>query len=164
MQSMHLSDAYVNLMKQRKQNNMSKFFSAKDKKRIKAAITNAELETSGDIRVHIETYCPASSLERAAFVFNRLKMYETKDRNSVLIYLATESKKFAIVGDTGIHAVVPEGYWESVKTLMAKFFETGEFVEGICKAVQAVGEKMSAFFPYRPGSISELPNEVSFGE
>ena len=91
-------------------------------------------------------------------------MYKTEDRNSVLIYLATESKKFAIVGDTGIHAVVPKGYWESIKNVMAGFFETGNFVEGICEAVREVGKKLAVYFPYRPGGINELPNEVSFGE
>ncbi|NLA15546.1 MAG: TPM domain-containing protein [Bacteroidales bacterium] len=143
---------------------MAAFFSTRDKKRITAAITKAEQTTSGEIRVHIETYCPSSSLERAVFVFNQLKMYKTKDRNSVLIYLATESKKFAIVGDTGIHKVVPEGYWESVKEIMLNAFTTGEFVEGICDAVKKVGKKLARFFPYQEGSINELPNEVSIGE
>jgi uncharacterized membrane protein len=142
---------------------MSTFFSARDKKRITAAITKAEQETSGEIRVHIETYCPSSSLERAVFVLNKLKKDKTADRNSVLIYLATDSKKFAIVGDTGIHAVVPEGYWESVKTLMLNFFVLDKFVEGICEAVREVGKKLSVFFPYREGDVNELSNDVSVG-
>ena len=81
----------------------------------------------------------------------------------MLIYLATDSKKFAIVGDTGIHAVVPEGYWESVKTLMLNFFVLDKFVEGICEAVREVGKKLSVFFPYREGDVNELSNDVSVG-
>ncbi len=65
---------------------MVKLFTSQEKKRIVAAITQAELRTSGEIRVHIENYCPSSSLDRAVFVFNQLKMYKTKERNSVLIY------------------------------------------------------------------------------
>lgn len=110
---------------------MPKFFTTQDKKRIVAAITRAELKTSGEIRVHIETYCPSSSLERAVFVFNQLKMYKTKGRNSVLIYLATESRKFAVLGDTGINAVVPDGFWESVREIMRQSFVDGRFVDPI---------------------------------
>ncbi|HHV04532.1 MAG: TPM domain-containing protein [Bacteroidales bacterium] len=143
---------------------MPKFFTTQDKKRIVAAITRAELKTSGEIRVHIETYCPSSSLERAVFVFNQLKMYKTKGRNSVLIYLATESRKFAVLGDTGINAVVPDGFWESVREIMRQSFVDGRFVEGICAAVEEIGSKLAQYFAYRKDDVDELSNEISFGE
>jgi len=142
---------------------MIKLFSAQEKKRIVAAITEAELKTSGEIRVHIESYCPSSSLERAIFVFNQLKMYKTKERNSVLIYLAAESRKFSILGDTGINAVVPEGFWESVKEIMQDSFKSGNFADGICAVVEEIGGKLSEFFPYRQDDTDELPNDISFG-
>lgn len=143
---------------------MTKFFTSQEKKSIVAAITRAELKTSGEIRVHIETYCPASSLDRAVFVFNQLKMYKTKDRNSVLIYLATDSKKFAVLGDVGINTVVPDCFWESVRETMQQFFADGRFVEGICAAVEEIGSKLAQYFPYRKDDMDELPNDISFGE
>ncbi|HOZ19294.1 MAG: TPM domain-containing protein [Bacteroidales bacterium] len=142
---------------------MAKFFSSRDKKSIVEAITRAELKTSGEIRVHVETYCPSSTLDRAIFVFNQLKMYKTKDRNSVLIYLASESKKFSILGDTGINAVVPEDFWETVKDIMKESFVSGRFVEGICAAVEEIGEKLARYFPCEPGDVNELPNDISLG-
>jgi len=142
---------------------MVKLFTSQEKKRIVAAITQAELRTSGEIRVHIENYCPSSSLDRAVFVFNQLKMYKTKERNSVLIYLATESRKFSILGDTGINAVVPEGFWESVKEIMQDSFRSGNFADGICAVVEEIGTKLAEFFPYRKDDTNELPNDISFG-
>ncbi|HNR27258.1 MAG TPA: TPM domain-containing protein [Bacteroidales bacterium] len=142
---------------------MQHLFSSRDKKSIVETITRAELKTSGEIRVHIETYCPSSSLERAVFVFNQLKMYKTRDRNSVLIYLASESRKFAVIGDTGINAVVPEGFWDSVKEIMKESFVTGRFTEGICAAVEEIGVKLTRYFPYQPDDVNELPNDISFG-
>ena len=139
-----------------------KFF--KDKKRIVAAITDAELRTSGEIRLHVESYCPSSSLDRAVFVFNQLKMYKTRERNSVLIYLATESRKFTILGDTGINAVVPEGFWDSVREIMRQAFVSGLFTEGICAAVREIGGKLAHYFPYDKNDVDELSNEISFGE
>ncbi|MFA6326250.1 MAG: TPM domain-containing protein, partial [Bacteroidales bacterium] len=121
---------------------MAAFLSSQERKQIVSAITQAELNTSGEIRVHVETYCPSSSIERAIFVFNQLKMYKTKERNSVLIYFATESKKFAVIGDTGINAVVPEDFWESIKETMRVSFMDGYFVEGICKGVKEIGQKL----------------------
>lgn len=143
---------------------MSKFFTTQDKKRIVTAITDAELRTSGEIRLHVESYCPSSSLDRAVFVFNQLKMYKTRERNSVLIYLATESRKFTILGDTGINAVVPEGFWDSVREIMRQAFVSGLFTEGICAAVREIGGKLAHYFPYDKNDVDELSNEISFGE
>lgn len=90
-------------------------------------------------------------------------MYKTRDRNSVLIYLASESRKFAVIGDTGINAVVPEGFWDSVKEIMKESFVTGRFTEGICAAVEEIGVKLTRYFPYQPDDVNELPNDISFG-
>jgi len=143
---------------------MAAFLSSQERKQIVSAITQAELNTSGEIRVHVETYCPSSSLERAIFVFNQLKMYKTKERNSVLIYFATESRKFAVIGDTGINEVVPEDFWESVKETMRNSFMDGCFVDGICKGVKEIGQKLKAFFPISNDDVNELSNEISIGE
>jgi uncharacterized membrane protein len=56
-------------------------------------------------------------------------MTRTRHRNGVLIYLATEHRKFAILGDEGIHRVVPENYWEDVKEEMQKNFREGRICE-----------------------------------
>ncbi len=143
---------------------MATFLSSQERKQIVSAITQAELNTSGEIRVHVETYCPSSSIERAIFVFNQLKMYKTKERNSVLIYFATESRKFAVIGDTGINEVVPEDFWESVKETMRNSFMDGCFVDGICKGVKEIGQKLKAFFPISNDDVNELSNEISIGE
>jgi len=96
-------------------------FSPEQKAQIVAAIKEAETQTSGEIQVHIESRCKGSVLDRAAQVFETLKMYQTKDRNGVLVYLAAEDHKFAILGDAGINAVVPANFWESTKDLMANY-------------------------------------------
>jgi len=76
----------------------SNLFSPEQKAQIVAAIKEAETQTSGEIQVHIESRCKGSVLDRAAQVFETLKMYQTKYRNGVLVYLAAEDHKFAIIG------------------------------------------------------------------
>jgi uncharacterized membrane protein len=105
----------------------SKLFSSGQKAEIVAAIKSAETQTSGEIQVHIESRCKGDVLDRAAEVFKLLKMYQTKDRNGVLVYLAVEDHKFAILGDAGINSVVPADFWESTKDLMLSHFRQGKF-------------------------------------
>lgn len=78
-----------------------KLFSESDREQIISAIQAAELRTSGEIQVHIENYCKGDLMDRAAEVFAMLKMYQTKERNGVLFYLAVRDHKFAILGDGG---------------------------------------------------------------
>lgn len=137
---------------------------AEEQKAVVDAVRQAELDTSGEIRVHIEDRCGVDPMERAAFVFRRIGMEETADRNGVLIYIAGKSKVFAIIGDEGINKVVPQSYWSDVCASMAESFRAGRFADGIAAAVRTVGEKLKAFFPYRTDDVNELPDDISFGE
>lgn len=89
--------------------------STADKQEIQEAIRLAELQTAGEIRVHIDKKCKSNPVERAIKIFQQLKMHQTNDRNGVLIYLAFEDAKLAIIGDEGINKLVPLDFWESTK-------------------------------------------------
>ncbi len=125
---------------------------------------NAELDTSGEIRVHIENQCSGDVMERAAFVFNRLDMHKTEKRNGILFYLAIHHRKFAIIGDQGINAVVPENYWDRIKANMVEKFAEGDFCNGLTDAILDTGVQLKKHFPYQSNDINELSDEISFGE
>ncbi|MFO7825840.1 MAG: TPM domain-containing protein [Cyclobacterium sp.] len=140
-----------------------KLFSTADRAIITDAIRNAEKETSGEIQVHIENHCKGEVLDRAAVVFEKLKMHRTKHRNAVLFYLAVEDHQFAILGDAGINQVVPENFWENIKEEMVIHFKRREFTEGLRKGIEMSGQQLRQHFPYdQKGGINELPNEISF--
>jgi uncharacterized membrane protein len=139
-----------------------KFFSKQQLEDIKLSVQSAELETSGEIRVHIEEVCKGDVLDRAAYLFQKLGMAKTELRNGVMIYLAIKDRKFAIIGDAGINVKVPEGFWDNAKTIMLNDFKEGLFTEGLCKAVLLAGEQLKQHFPYQIDDINELPDEVSF--
>jgi uncharacterized membrane protein len=138
-----------------------KFFSLEEQERILEEIRKAEDRTSGEVRVHLDCCSPKAPLEKAKEVFSRLGMTKTKARNGVLIYLATEDRKFAILGDEGIHRAVPENYWEDVKEKMQKKFREGEICEGVCLGVREIGEKLKAYFPVEKDDRNELPDTIS---
>ncbi len=140
-----------------------KFLTPGDEKLVVDAIKRAELNTSGEIRVHIESKCACDVLERAVTVFNYLDMDETVEQNGVLIYLAVDSKKFAIIGDKGIDAKVPNNFWDVIKEEMAKAFSAGDFVGGLTNAIDSAGISLQKYFPYKINDVNEQPDEISFG-
>lgn len=140
-----------------------KFFSKEEQEDIKQAILNSELDTSGEIRVHIENVCEGEVLDRAAYVFKHLKMNQTKLRNGVLVYLAVKNRKFAIIGDQGINKVVPPDFWEHTKQKMLDYFRKDEFVEGLILAITETGEHLKKYFPHQKDDVNELPDDISFG-
>lgn len=131
---------------------------------VEQAIAQAELQTSGEIRVHIDNRCKEAVLDRAAFLFEELEMHQTEARNGVLIYLALQDKKLAILGDAGINAKVPADFWNRIKTEMIQSCAEGKYVDAIVSAVLNAGEQLKAHFPYRSDDENELPNTLSFGE
>lgn len=140
------------------------FFTKEQKDKIVNSIKEAEKETSGEIRIHLESKCRGEALERAVKVFQKLKMHQTQLRNGTLIYLAVKDRKFAIYGDEGINEIVPENFWEDVKDEMQSHFAKGDFAEGISGGIYSVGEKLKEFFPYQEDDVNELPDDISIGE
>lgn len=138
-------------------------FTADQKKRIVAAIKQAETNTSGEIRVHIESQCKEDVLDHAAFIFEKLEMHKTEARNGVLIYLALLDKKFAILGDAGINQKVPAGFWDTVRDQMVSHFKTGDFTGGLVAGILEAGQQLKSHFPYQSDDVNELSDEISFG-
>ena len=141
-----------------------KYFTEENKLQITNAIRVAETNTSGEIRVHVESYCQDDVLDRAAYIFEKLEMHKTELRNGVLFYLAMKDKKFAILGDAGINQKVPEDFWESTKDLVIAKLKEGKFSDGLAAGIIKAGEQLKAHFPYQKNDVNELSDEISFGE
>lgn len=142
----------------------SEFLSKEQIILVENAIKEAEKNTSGEIRVHIEKEIKADVLDRAAYLFEYLGMHKTAARNGVLFYLASKSRKFAILGDAGINAKVPSDFWDEIKEMMSKAFAEGKFAEGLSQGILTAGEQLKLHFPYEKNDVNELSNEVSFGK
>ena len=139
------------------------FFSKEEQGHIKSAIKEAELNTSGEIRVHIDNHCREDVLDRAAWWFEKLEMHKTELRNGVLFYLAVKDHKFAILGDAGINAKTPDNFWDTIKEEMQNHFIKGEFSEGLSNGILKAGEQLKKQFPYESDDVNELSDDISFG-
>jgi uncharacterized membrane protein len=143
--------------------NAVNFFTKEQKELIKSAVKEAELNTSGEIRVHLDNRCREDVMDRAAWWFAKLEMHKTKQRNGVLFYLAVRDRKFAILGDAGINAVTPENFWDGIKEKMAEQFAAGDFSGGLREGILQAGEALKSHFPHQADDINELPDDISFG-
>ena len=137
-------------------------FTEQDQELIANAISEAEKATSGEIRIAIDKHCSGHAFERATSYFFKLGMDKTAKQNGVLIYLAYEDHKFAIIGDSGIDKVVPSDFWETTQTAMKAHFAGGNIVQGIIAGIVLAGEKLALYFPFEGDDINELPNDIIF--
>jgi len=140
------------------------FFTNEQKQDIVQAIKNAELNTSGEIRVHIENTCKEDVMDRAAYLFEKLEMQKTELRNGVLFYLAIKNRKFAILGDAGINQIVPDNFWDDIRNKMLDYFIENRFAKGLVDGITMAGKQLKEHFPYQTDDVNELPDEISFGE
>jgi len=138
------------------------FFTDIQQRDIQLAIENAELNTSGEIRVHLTKNCKQDVLKKSKQVFEKLKMHQTELRNGVLIFLAVEDRKFAIIGDKGINDLVEANFWDSIRNQMIEEFKKEQFTVGLCQGIEMIGKKLKTNFPHQKDYTNELTNDISF--
>ena len=114
---------------------------------IVAAIHDAELKTTGQIRVRISPKHLDDPVAAAQAEFLRLGLQQFPERNAVLIFVAPRAHKFAVVGDTAVHAQCGDAFWRELAAAMAGYFRRSEFTPGIIHGVQKAGELLAQHFP-----------------
>lgn len=143
-------------------NQAERFFTKDEQNLIVDAIKTAEKNTSGEIRVHLESICWGDSMERAKKVFTKLKMHETKEQNGILIYIATENRKMAVIGDAGIHKKLGAEYWNRIVQELVSKFKEGHHAQGLAAAIIDCGNQLKHYFPYSNDDKNELNDSISF--
>lgn len=137
------------------------YLSAEAEAQIVAAISAVESHTRAEIRVHLASRTREDVYGEAVKVFKRLGMHRTELRNGVLIYVVPTEKKFAIVGDLGIHEKVKESFWVTVKDVMTRAFAEETLEAGIIKGIELAGAKLAEYFPSGGHNPNEISNEIS---
>ena len=142
------------------------FFSEKEKEQIVTAIKESEMQTSGEIRLYVESKCSyIDPVDRAVEIFNSLKMEETELRNAVLIYVALKDRQLAIYGDSGIHEKTGDEFWKAAVDQMLYHFNKDNYADGISHVIREIGDTLHEHFPYdKDTDKNELPDEIVFGK
>lgn len=134
----------------------------KQEKKIVKAIREAELNTSGEIRVHISREASDDYFESATKVFHQLGMTATKDRNAVLFHINTKDRNLTIVGDLGIDQRTPDNFWEEIHKEVLSKFKKEKYAKGLVNGIRMAGKALKKYFPYQEDDQNELPNEISW--
>jgi uncharacterized membrane protein len=135
-----------------------------DDDRVKAAIVAAEKLTSGEIRVSVSRFFWGNVQRAAHRAFTRLGMRTTKDRNGILFFVVPSRRRFAIIGDEGIHNKVGQDFWEKLVAAMAGDFKEGKFNEGLVRGIDECGRLLADHFPFQgEKDVNELPDDIDFG-
>jgi uncharacterized membrane protein len=142
-------------------NIIENFLTQQEEQAIIDAIRDAELNTSGEIRVHLENSSSDNAYNRAVEVFTILKMNNTKLQNAVLIYVAVQDKSFAVIGDKGIHDFVTETFWAQTKNVIENHFKSGDYALGLTNGILQIGIQLKQYFPWHLNDKNELPNNLS---
>jgi uncharacterized membrane protein len=146
-------------------NKAEDYFTSHQKDVILAAIKQAEKQTSGEVRVFIESKCSyVNAIDRAKELFEKLDMHKTEERNAVIVYVALKHRQLAIFGDAGIYEKVGQKFWDEQLKQMLQHFNREDFVEGIATVVSEIGEALHQHFPYQKNDVNELPDDIVFGK
>jgi uncharacterized membrane protein len=138
------------------------FLALLDQARIVAAISEAELQTSGEIRVHVQPRVGSGEIRDVAErTFERLGMTKTVLRNGVLLFIASEDQRFVILGDSGINERVPAGFWDEIAARLTIRFQAAEYTVGIAEAIKSAGRELRQFFPRSEADVNELANDIN---
>ncbi len=152
----------MNFFSRKKKN---RFFSEEESVHIVQAIRQAELQTSGEVRVFVESRCRyVDAIDRATELFFGLDMQKTEQRNGVLVYVAMKDRQLAVFGDQGIHEKVGAIYWKAKVQKMIGSFNRNDYAEGLKNCVLEIGKALHQHFPYdRQIDKNELPDDIVFG-
>ena len=142
------------------------FFTNEQQARVVEAIRQAEQQTSGEVRVFVESKCSyVDALDRAKEIFLNLQMDKTALRNAVLFYIAVDDRQTAVFADEGIHQKTGQAYWGKTLTEMLSYFSGYQVVDGLVHSIAHVGLALQQYFPYdKETDKNELPDDIVFGK
>ena len=140
------------------------FLDKLDHDRIVAAIKDAEAKTSGQIRVYVQRgELDGDAFEHARQRFQKLGMHATDERNGVLIFVVPRARKFAVIGDEGVHQKCGDEFWEELIEKMRAHFRNENFTDALVEAIQEAGGLLARHFPKKAAAPNELPDEIVEG-
>lgn len=138
----------------------SEFIQKLDHPSLEAAIAQAESRTSGEIRVVVTHGPSVDPVAAAREAFVRLGMTKTRERNSVLLFVAPASQTFAVIGDEAVHQKCGDTFWAELAATISGHFKQGKYNDGLLHGIARAGTLLAEHFPRRPDDADELPNQV----
>ena len=143
---------------------MNNYLSNTEMASLVEAIKQAENQSTGEIRVHIDSTSVDNNAKVAFDVFKKLGMDQTKERNAVLFHVNFEQHYLTIIGDAGIHQKVHQNFWDQLHDQITAEFAKGNYHDGLRNAILKTGFELKKHFPVSGENHNELSNEITFSK
>ena len=141
---------------------MNSFLTNQQMASLVEAIQIAENQSSGEIRVHIDSTTEGNNAQIAFEVFKTLCKDKTAEQNAVLFHVNFEQQYLTIIGDEGIHKKVHQSFWDRLHDEITTAFSTQNYFDGLKKAILETGVELKNHFPIVGENPNELPDEITF--
>lgn len=132
---------------------------------IEHAVAASELVHRAELRFAIEAALDLRTLRRcetararANEVFAELEVWDTLEKNGVLIYVLLAEHAVEIVADHGFDDRVSEAEWRAVCDTIDEYFNRGEWRAGALAGIEGVTKLATREFPAPDAMPDELPN------
>ena len=148
-----------------RKNFISEYLSNEALGRISNAVGEIEKQTSGEVRICIKKRRgflekKLTPREVALKEFFKLKMHITKDKSGVLFFILFEEHKFEIIADEGLNSKISLAKWDEISSEIRNSFSKKNYLDGILKGLNRVGETLIREFPVKDGDKNELSDDV----
>jgi uncharacterized membrane protein len=132
---------------------------------IETAISVSERQHRAEIRFVIEVALDVWCLwrvgtvrKRALEVFAELGVWNTAERNGVLLYVLLAERRVEIVADQGFEGRITEAEWRHCCTLIEREFGIGLWRDGALRGIEAVTALLVREFPAAGPNPNEQPD------
>ena len=122
---------------------MKHFLTSSEEQEVVQAIHDAELRTTGEIRVIITSKWIFRLQQYAWKAFHRLGMTNTAARNGALIVVMARRRRFVVIGDQGLAEKVEPSYWENIASIMSAKLKDGQRSDALISAINLLTETLA---------------------
>ena len=152
-------------LKHRWQNHHHQQFPPSALDHITEATARSEAQHSAQIRVCIETSLPSGYIwrgltprDRALTLFGKFRMWDTDQRNAVLIYVLLAEHAIEIVADRGVASRVSAEQLKAISAGMSAAFQDKRYEAGVIQAIEQLNQLLLPWFARAPGQAGD--NEI----
>ena len=100
-------------------------------------------------------------VERAAWeAFGRFRVGRTAAGTGILLYVSLFERMVRVLGDGPIAAKLDQKTWDEIRDTIITGIRQRRATDTLCQTIIRCGELLSQHFPYRPGEVNELSDEL----
>ena len=79
------------------------------------------------------------------------------------MFVPPRARKFAVIGDEGVHRKCGQQFWQELVDRMRAHFQDANFTPALVEAIEEAGKLLAQHFPRQDRDRNELSDQVVEG-